>query len=200
MGLLTNNIDGLHLYEQENYPVKPIDVWGISDKNLFLQANEVLKQHKAPFFAVIQTADNHRPYTIPEEDRKSFPLENYPTDTLKKYGFESNAELNAFRFTDFSFKTFIETAKKEPYFKNTIFVFVGDHGIRGDAGNMFPKAWEEDGLTTQHVPLLFYAPELLAPQRIDKTCSQIDLIAFCVCFGKYFLYKYYIRKKLIRHN
>ncbi len=175
-GLLTNNIDSLHLYEQEDYSVKPIDVWGISDKNLFLQANKVLKQQKAPFFAVIQTADNHRPYTIPEEDRKSFPLENYPTDTLKKYGFESNAELNAFRYTDFSYKTFIETAKKEPYFKNTIFVFVGDHGIRGDAGDMFPKAWEEDGLTTQHVPLLFYAPSLLSPKRIDRTCSQIDIL------------------------
>jgi len=53
---------------------------------------------------------------------------------------------------------------------------VGDHGIRGDAGNMFPKAWEIDGLTTQHVPLLFYAPKLLTPQRIDKTCSQLDLL------------------------
>ncbi len=175
-GLLTNNIDSLRLYEQDDYPVKSIDVWGISDKNLFLQANDVFKQQKAPFFAVIQTADNHRPYTIPEEDRKSFSLENYPTDTLKKYGFESNAELNAFRFTDFSFKTFIEAAKKETYFNNTIFVFVGDHGIRGDAGNMFPEAWEKDGLTTQHVPLLFYAPALLKPQRSDRTCSQVDLI------------------------
>jgi phosphoglycerol transferase MdoB-like AlkP superfamily enzyme len=175
-GLLTNNIDSLHLYEQGDYPVESIDVWGISDKNLFLQANKVFKQQKDPFFAVIQTADNHRPYTIPEEDRKSFQLENYPTDTLKKYGFESNAELNAFRFTDFSYKTFIEAAKKEPYFNNTIFVFVGDHGIRGDAGNMFPEAWEKDGLTTQHVPLLFYAPALLKPQRSGRTCSQVDLL------------------------
>jgi phosphoglycerol transferase MdoB-like AlkP superfamily enzyme len=175
-GLLTNNIGGLHLYEEGDYPVKSVDVWGISDKNLFLQANDVFKQQKDPFFAVIQTADNHRPYTIPEEDKKSFALQNYPTDTLKKYGFENNAELNAFRYTDFSFKTFIETAKKEPYFNNTIFVFVGDHGIRGDAGNMFPEAWEKDGLTTQHVPLLFYAPVLLTPQRSDRTCSQIDLL------------------------
>ncbi len=53
---------------------------------------------------------------------------------------------------------------------------MGDHGIRGDAGNMFPMAWEEDGLTTQHVPLLFYSPSLLTPQRIDRTCSQLDLI------------------------
>ena len=175
-GLLTNNIDSLHLYEQEDYKSKPIDVWGISDKNLFLEANDVLKQQNHPFFAIIQTADNHRPYTIPEEDRKEFTLKDFPVDTLKKYGFESNAELNAFRFTDFSFQKFIEAAKKEPYFKNTIFVFVGDHGIRGNAGSMFPEAWEKDGLTTQHVPLLFYSPSLLSPQRIDRTCSQLDLI------------------------
>jgi len=175
-GLLTNNLDGLHLYEEEDYTSKVIDVWGISDKDLFLEANKVLKKQTHPFFAVIQTADNHRPYTIPEEDRKAFMLKHYPVDTLKKYGFQTNEELNAFRYSDFSFKTFIETAKKEPYFKNTIFVFVGDHGIRGDAGNMFPNAWEKDGLTTQNVPLLFYSPDLLTPQRIHKTCSQLDLI------------------------
>ncbi len=175
-GLLTNNIDSLHLYEQQDYKSKPIDVWGISDKNLFLEANNVLKNQAQPFFAVIQTADNHRPYTIPEEDKKEFILEKYPSDTLNKYGFESNDELNAFRFTDFSFQKFMEAAKKEPFYENTIFVFVGDHGIRGDAGSMFPKAWEVDGLTTQHVPLLFYSPALLKPQRIDKTCSQLDLL------------------------
>jgi len=175
-GLLTNNIDSLHLYEEGDYKSKVIDVWGISDKSLFLEANSVFSKQTRPFFAVIQTADNHRPYTIPEEDRKQFVLKKYPTDSLKKYGFENNEELNAFRYTDFSFETFIEAAKKEPYFNNTIFVFVGDHGIRGNAGYKFPNAWEVDGLTSQHVPLLFYSPALLKPQRIDKTCSQIDLI------------------------
>ena len=45
---------------------------------------------------MIQTADNHRPYTIPEEDKKEFILKNHPIDSLKKYGFYSNEELNAF--------------------------------------------------------------------------------------------------------
>ncbi len=137
---------------------KSVDVWGISDKQLFLEANDVFKMQTNPFVAVIQTADNHRPYTIPAEDKKAFQVKKYATDSLKKYGFESNDELNAFRYTDFSFQTFIEAAKKEKYFNNTIFVFVGDHGIRGDVGNMFPQAWNADGLTTQHVPLLFYSP------------------------------------------
>jgi phosphoglycerol transferase MdoB-like AlkP superfamily enzyme len=175
-GFLTNNIGGLHMYEQDDYKAKTIDVWGISDKRLFLAANDVLKAQTHPFVAVIQTADNHRPYTIPDEDKGNFQLKKFPVDTLKKYGFQSNEELNAFRFTDFTYQTFIETARKEKYFNNTIFVFVGDHGIPGDPGKMFPKAWTVDGLTTQHVPLLFYAPGLLAPQRIDRTCSQLDLM------------------------
>ena len=175
-GLLTNNITGLRLYEEDSHKAKTIDVWGISDKSLFLEANDVFKTQSHPFFAVIQTADNHRPYTIPDEDKAVFRLKKYSTDSLKRFGFESNAELNAFRYTDFSFETFIEAAKKEKYFNNTIFVFVGDHGIRGEAGSMFPKAWTVDGLTTQHVPLLFYSPFLLTPQRINKTCSQLDLL------------------------
>ena len=175
-GLFTNNINGLRIYEQEDFKSKSIDVWGISDKRLFLEANGILKQQTHPFFAVIQTADNHRPYTIPDEDRQEFELKKYPVDTLKKYGFASNDELNAFRYTDFSFQKFIEAAQKESYFDNTIFVFVGDHGIRGNPGPMFPKAWEIDGLTTQHVPLLFYAPKLLTPQRISRTCSQLDVL------------------------
>ena len=68
-GLLTNNIQDLHLYEQEDYQAPKVDVWGISDKNLFLEATKVLKRQQGPFFAVIQTADNHRPYTIPKEDQ-----------------------------------------------------------------------------------------------------------------------------------
>jgi len=175
-GLLNNNIDGLNLYEQENYRASKVDVWGISDKNLFLEANQVLKKQKAPFFAVIQTADNHRPYTIPAEDQGEFQKLQVPADSLKTFGFESNDEMNAFRFTDFCYQKFIEAAKKEKYFSNTIFVFVGDHGIAGDAGNMFPRAWTNERLDNMHVPLLFYSPALLHPKRIHEFVSQIDLL------------------------
>jgi phosphoglycerol transferase MdoB-like AlkP superfamily enzyme len=175
-GLLTNNIEGLRLYEEGSYTSPKIDVWGISDRSLFMEANKVLKQQTKPFFAVVQTADNHRPYTIPEADRGEFKLTNVSTELLKQYGFESNEEMNAFRFTDFCFSKFMEAAKQEAYFKNTVFVFVGDHGIRGNAGDMFPKAWTEQGLTCEHVPLLFYAPGLLPAARHSVTCSQIDIL------------------------
>jgi len=184
-GLLENNIQGLHLYEQDKYKDVPkIDVWGISDKNLFLQANKVLKQEQKPFFAIIQTADNHRPYTIPKEDRGEFKNVNYSDDSLHRYGFQRNDELNAFRFTDFCFEKFIEAAQKEAYFKNTIFVFIGDHGIRGDAGDMFPRAWTDNGLTCFHVPLLFYSPSLLQPVRHTMNCSQVDVMPTIAGFAK----------------
>jgi Phosphoglycerol transferase and related proteins, alkaline phosphatase superfamily len=175
-GVLTNNIDGLHLYEQEDYEAEKIDVWGISDKNLFLESNRILARQEKPFFAVIQTADNHRPYTIPEEDQGEFQKVEVPNDSLKKYGFESLAELNAFRYTDFGYRKFIEAAKKEKYFNSTIFVFIGDHGIPGDANALFPKAWTEKRLTAVHVPMLIYAPALVQPRRVHTICSQTDVL------------------------
>lgn len=175
-GLLTNNLENIQLYEEENFKAESVDVWGISDKRLFLAANKRFSEQGRPFIAVIQTADNHRPYTIPEEDRDEFKLIEYPKDTLEKYGFESNAELNAFRYSDFAFRTFLEAAEKEAYFSNTIFAFVGDHGLRGYAGAEFPEAWQESGLTIHHVPLLFYAPKLLQPRLSHRTCSQLDLL------------------------
>jgi phosphoglycerol transferase MdoB-like AlkP superfamily enzyme len=183
-GLLNNNIDGLHLYEQENYKASKLDVWGISDKNLFLEANQVLKKQQPPFFAVIQTADNHRPYTIPAEDLDDFHKLQIPSDSLRAFGFESNDEMNAFRYTDFCYQKFMEAAGKEDYFSNTIFVFVGDHGIAGDAGNMFPRAWTNERLDNMHVPMLFYSPNLIQPKRIHAFASQLDLLPITAGLAK----------------
>ena len=174
-GLLTNNIKDLKIYEEEDFKAKKIDVWGISDKNLFLEANKVFAVQTTPFVSIIQTADNHRPYSIPTEDLKEFKKVNFEVDTLKKYGFEDNDQLNAFRYTDFCFSAFIEAAKKEKYFSNTIFVFVGDHGLRGDAGILFPQSFTKQGILAEHVPLLFYAPQLLQPKRIRTPASQLDV-------------------------
>lgn len=175
-GLLLNNIDSLHLYSQENFKAKKVDVWGIDDKNLFLEANQVLATQQKPFFAVIQTADNHRPYTIPQDDLEVFKRVNYPADSVHKYGFEDIAQLNAFRYADFCYQQFFDAAKKEKYFSNTLFVFVGDHGIPGNANAMYPKSWSEQSLTREHVPLLFYAPQLLQPKQVHHVCSQVDIL------------------------
>lgn len=175
-GVLTNNIEGLKIFEEDNFDAGTVDVWGISDKDLFLVANKEMAKETKPFFSVIQTAGNHRPYTIPSEDLPEFKLLKYPDDTLRKYGFSGNDELNAFRYTDFCFNKFFDAASKEKYFDNTIFIFVGDHGLRGPSGPLFPQSFTKQGLAAEHVPLLFYAPGRLQPKRISNVCSQLDIL------------------------
>jgi phosphoglycerol transferase MdoB-like AlkP superfamily enzyme len=174
-GGLIKNIKDVNIYEEGKYLSKSINVWGISDKNLFLEANKVMAKQDKPFFSIIQTADNHRPFNIPEED-SDFIQKNIPEEELKKNGFESLKEYNAFAYTDYCFKKFIESAKKEAYFNNTIFVFLGDHGVEGNASAVYPKAWTEQRLSDEHIPLLFFSPALLQPQKRVETVSQIDVL------------------------
>ena len=172
---LLHNISGLQMITEGKFHSPKVNVWGISDKNLFIEANERLKNETKPFFAIIQTADNHRPFMIPPED-SVFQKMNIPVDTLHYYGFESINEYNSFRYSDYCFQKFMETASKENYFHNTIFVFVGDHGVSGNAKATYPDVWTSERLTDEHVPLLFYAPYLLHPQRKKEVASQIDVL------------------------
>jgi phosphoglycerol transferase MdoB-like AlkP superfamily enzyme len=172
---LIKNIKGVKIYQEGSFKAKPLNVWGISDKNLFLESEKVLSVEKKPFFAIIQTADNHRPYSIPAEDT-DFVRRSVDKDTLHKYGFESLQEFQAFCYTDYCFKKFIENAKKQPWFNNTIFAFIGDHGVEGETASIYPDAWEKGSLTDEHVPLLFYAPQLLDESLHHEVVSQIDIL------------------------
>ncbi|MBI1780330.1 MAG: LTA synthase family protein [Sphingobacteriales bacterium] len=174
-GLIQQNVKNVKIYDENSYQSPKFNVWGISDKNLFKEANNVLKQNDKPFFAIIQTADNHRPFEIPQED-KDFVKQYAGEETLKANGFESLDEYNAFRYADYCIQHFINDAKKEAYFNNTLFVFVGDHGVQGDANAVYPNAWTEQRLSDEHVPLLFYAPGILQPQLRKEITSQIDVL------------------------
>lgn len=172
---LLRNIDHLQMHTEGSFSSPKINVWGISDKDLFLEANQVFRGEKKPFFAIIQTSDNHRPYMIPARDA-DFEKKTVELDTLRKYGFESVNEYNSFRYSDYCFRKFFEAARQEDYFHNTIFVFVGDHGVAGNADAVYPSVWTKHRLTDEHVPLLFFAPFLLSPQRREEVVSQIDVL------------------------
>jgi phosphoglycerol transferase MdoB-like AlkP superfamily enzyme len=172
---LMSNVEDITIYEKGKYKSPEVNVWGISDRDLFKEANDVLQQQNKPFFAFIQTAHNHRPFMLPAGE-KEFTCPKLEKEVLTKNGFESQAEYEAFCYTDFCYKQFIETAKKQSYFNNTIFVFVGDHGVEGESGSVYPKAWNSHRLSDEHVPLLFYAPYLLQPQTYHYTVSQIDVL------------------------
>ncbi|MDH5572181.1 MAG: sulfatase-like hydrolase/transferase [Gammaproteobacteria bacterium] len=175
-GVLSHNINNLHIYEEGSYSSPVIDVWGISDLDLFKEAHQVLKQQDKPFFAIIQTSGNHRPYTIPENS-EGFKSIEHDAETIRKAGFNSNGEYNSFRFMDHSIGHFMQEARKSAYFDNTIFVFYGDHGITGYGGEHGPKYENTYVLTGLHTPLIFFAPKLMTQAVIDtKPASELDLL------------------------
>ncbi len=172
---LIKNIKNVNIHQEGSFTSQPLNVWGISDKNLFLESEKVFSKDKKPFFAIIQTADNHRPYSIPVED-SVFVKREVDEDTLHKYGFESLEEFQSFCYTDYCFKKLIENARNQSWFNNTIFVFIGDHGVEGETSALYPNVWSKGSLSDEHVPLLFYAPALLTPQTRHEVASQIDIL------------------------
>lgn len=173
-GLLSANIPGLQLYEEGSYNAPRMDVWGISDLHLFEEANSVLKTQSKPFFAIIQTSGNHRPYNIPEDNR-GFTKKQISKKDAKDYGFQSSDEYNAFRFMDHSVGFFMQQAKKEKYFDNTIFVFFGDHGVNGSGKHMTP-AQRQLHINALNVPFIIYSPKNLKHKKYSFAASEVDVL------------------------
>lgn len=177
-GLLSGNIPNLRIYEEGSYESPRVDVWGISDLSLFREAHQVLKNVDGPFFAVIQTSGNHRPYTIPE-DNEGFEVltEDDLEHAVTDYGFHSLEEFNSFRFMDHSIGHFINMAEQSPYFDNTLFVFFGDHGIHATTGKHTPKSEEQLRISGLRVPLVMYGKGIIQePGTFDKVASQVDVL------------------------
>ena len=173
--LLSHNVDGLQIYEEGSYSSPRVDVWGISDLSLFEEANRVLAaKRERPFVAIIQTAGNHKPYTIPEDSR-GFERSTTPEEEAQRYGFDSVPELDAMRLVDHGIGHFFRIARQEQYFEDTVFVLYGDHGSPAAAEHR-PLAERQLRLPRYHVPLVLYAPRHLEPRVIDEVASQLDVL------------------------
>ena len=173
-GVLSSNIPNLNLYEEGLYTSPRMDVWGISDLHLFEEANSILKTQDKPFFAIVQTSGNHRPYNIPEDNR-GFVKKEVSKKEAKTYGFRSSDEYNSFRFMDHSIGVFIEQAKKEKYFDNTIFAFFGDHGVNATAKHISP-AKQQLHIHSLNVPFIIYAPKLLESKKYSMAANEVDVL------------------------
>jgi phosphoglycerol transferase MdoB-like AlkP superfamily enzyme len=180
-GMLAHNIDGLKIFEEGSYKAKPVDVWGVTDEEVFLAASDEFSKQRKPFFALILTSGNHRPYTVPKETH-GFSREILSNEDLRANGFESNEEYNSFRYLDHAVGLFLEKAQKEPWFKNTVFVLYGDHGTRtGAPGEALTLG--DLSLIVYHVPMIIYAPGFnVSPRRIDIAASHMDLMPTIASF------------------
>ncbi|MBD3648065.1 MAG: LTA synthase family protein [Pseudomonadales bacterium] len=175
--LIRQSIDGVELYEEGDWQSPNVDVWGISDYDLFMESEAILDAlpDSQPFIAYIQTAGNHRPFTIPEETHGFEPV-TIPGDQLESFGFRSLEQYNAVRLLDFNIGKFLEKAATRSYFDNTIFVFFGDHNNRITTLSHMPPAFEELGLESNHVPHMIFAPALLQPRIFEQATSLVDML------------------------
>jgi len=132
------------------------NAWGVCDEDLFLKViKEGDRSHaaKKPFFSVVMTTSNHRPYTYP--DGKI----DIPSKTGRSGGV---------KYADYSIGRLLAESKKKPWFNDTIFIIVADHCGDSAAKLALPVKHYE-------IPLFIYAPAIIKPQVVDRMMSQIDV-------------------------
>jgi hypothetical protein len=176
MSALIREGAGMELYQEGYWKSPNADVWGISDLNLFKEADRLLRElpDDQPFFAYIQTAGNHRPFTIPP-DNDDFETLELPLEEVQKWGFRSIEQFNAVRLLDYNIGRFLQMARESGYFDNTLFVFFGDHNNRITTLPHMAPAFEMF-LESNHVPHMIYAPALLEPRVIDEAVGLVDTL------------------------
>lgn len=142
---------------KKDYPRDSVKtVMGVTDDFMFGFSipilNELSRKNK-PFFASFLTVSNHGPFYVPEY----FTPRN---EGLKKQVVE---------FADWSLRKFMKMASAQSWYRNTLFVFVADHGVVTDLAY-------DMSLEYNHTPLLFYGPGILGPpMTLDKMAGQIDV-------------------------
>lgn len=168
---LKNNVHGLDVKEEDAFKGPKVDVWGVTDADFLHECDGFLGQAQEPFFALVQTAGNHPPFTIPAH--LNFPLAHPAKEAIAGAGFAGEDEFNALRLMDWSLGRFFDEARTKPWFRNTVFVLYGDHGVpRG----RFDTRFGDLALISHHVPLLIYAPGLIRPGRAGATASLMDVV------------------------
>ncbi|SHM66547.1 Phosphoglycerol transferase MdoB [Chryseobacterium carnipullorum] len=132
-------------------------MWAIWDEP-FLQYFAKNVGKKQPFMATVFTASSHHPFKIPEKYNGKF----------KKGTIEMHEPI---QYTDYAIKKYFETAKKQPWFNNTIFVFTGDHT------NQVAYGEYEKAMNRFAVPLILYSPNPdYHLQGVNpETAQQIDI-------------------------
>lgn len=155
-GFLRGN-DYEQIISKEHYPSDQVkSTLGVPDDYLFEYAipklNELHKKNQ-PFFVAMMTASDHGPYVIPEYFKPK----------------QSDVKKQIVEYADWSLKKFIDLATPQPWFNNTLFVFVADHGAYMDAKYDVP-------LSYNHVPFIIYSPNLIKEGKsFDAFGSQTDV-------------------------
>jgi phosphoglycerol transferase MdoB-like AlkP superfamily enzyme len=175
--LIRQSIDDVRLFEERDWKSPVVDVWGISDLDLFKETDRILQAlpKDKPFFAYVQTAGNHRPFTIPKSN-DGFEVKHPTLEEVQAAGSRSVEQYNAVRLLDFNIGRLMEIAKAGGYYDNTIFVLFGDHNTRIAQIPFLAPAYEQLGLESNAVPMIIHAPGLLGTRKVEEAVGLVDLL------------------------
>lgn len=153
--LRTNGYD--EVYAQEDYPSSEVvNSFGVPDRYLFsyaLGAIDRAAARKTPFMATLLTVSNHPPYVLPSD----FPAT------------ASDDEQRIVEYADDAIGRFLSEASRRPWYANTVFVLLADHGkLVGQPDAELPQSYN-------HIPMLMFGPGI-APGRNDGLAMQVDLM------------------------
>ena len=153
--------NGYEIVDRNDFTPEEItfaNVWGVSDEDMAKKAIEVMNQEAKsgkPFFNHWMTVSNHRPFTYPE-GRIDIPGTAKSRDGGVKY-------------TDYSLRKFFEMAKKQDWYKNTIFIIVADHCASSAGKTELP-------LDKYRIPGMIFSEGFIAPRQFNQLMSQIDIM------------------------
>lgn len=140
-----------------DYPSEEIKTTlGVPDDFMFRYSVPILNDYAAkgkPFIATLMTSSDHGPYYVPDYFQP-----------------KSDDGRNAvIEYADYSLSVFLKEARKQSWFKNTLFVFIADHGAIG-------YCVYDMQLSYHHTPLLFYCPAVIKkPETYSCMAGQIDV-------------------------
>lgn len=130
--------------------------WGIWDEPFLQYMKKTLDTKKSPFFASVFTVSSHEPYIIPEKYKDKF--------------LEGGVQMHkCVEYTDYALKRFFNEAKKMPWFNNTIFVLVADHGNQ----TFYPEYMKP--IQRFAVPIIIYQPHSKYVGVDEDLAQQIDI-------------------------
>ena len=135
---------------------------GIQDTDMLPWAARDINSQPEPFFTTIFTLSTHSPYDYP----KIFEELEWPE--LEK------VFVNSAKYTDIALKLFMDRAKQQPWYDNTLFLFMADHS------HPSYKNHPMESFEYHKIPLLIYGKPLqdsLRGTTFDKICGNTDIPA-----------------------
>ncbi|WP_027376986.1 LTA synthase family protein [Kaistella palustris] len=153
--------NGYDIVDRNNFKPEEIsfaNVWGVADEDMAKKAIQVMNaEAKAgkPFFHHWMTVSNHRPFTYPEGRI------DIPGDAKSREG--------GVKYTDYSLRKFFSLAKKQPWYKNTVFVIISDHCASSAGKTKLP-------MDKYRIPAMIFSEGFVQPQQFNQLMSQIDVM------------------------